>query len=101
MAKTVIKLNVPLDAHPDVVRGPHLEKSPLHASLRAAMTDLYDTWGRVADLADKVKDKTLLAQRAQPSSSALATFVERMAGNLRAWASEDHKLIDRELGAEQ
>jgi hypothetical protein len=96
--RNVIRLNVPLDNNPAVIRGVHLEKqASLHEALRNAMQHLYDTWGAIGDLAEKVQDKTLLAQRAQPVCERAIRAAESAVAHARQRATDLDKAIRGQL----
>ncbi len=75
----VIRLDIPPDHHPAVVKG----DSPGATLGRAALTGIYEAYGKINDTAAKVADKGRLASAAQPFAERAVQQAGRAVTTLR------------------
>jgi hypothetical protein len=65
-AENALRLDIPPDLHPEVIRGNHIEcHSDVLNTARGAMSNLYGVWAKINDIAGRVDNKALLASKAQ------------------------------------
>lgn len=83
MTENIVRLDIPPDHHPDVVKG----DSPGAETGRAALSALYGTYGKINDTANRTTDMGRLAAAAQPfaekaidgAAKAMGTLEDRIA----------------------
>jgi hypothetical protein len=62
-----VNLSAPIDHHPDVIRGQHIEAVPELLQLaRAPMAEGFEVSKKLTDLSGRVPDKAVLAREAAP-----------------------------------
>lgn len=76
----VIRLDIPPDHHPAVLKG----KSPGANLGRAALTSIYEAYGKINDTAARVSDKGRLASAAQPFAEHAVQSAGRAMTTLRS-----------------
>lgn len=79
MKGSVKLVEIPIDAHPDVVRG----DSPLLEPARAAQRSVYEVWTKVREAQQTVTDKKRLAEVAQRAVERSLNLVDQKLDRLR------------------
>ena len=89
----VVRLDIPPDHHPAVVKG----DSPGAATGRAALTALYEVYGKINDTARQVSDKARLATAAQPFAERALNTAGRALATLAQQIEHLDTMIEQEL----
>ncbi len=88
---TVVRIDIPLDHHPDTIRG----TSAGAVTGRAALTLLYEANGKISDAANQVRDKGGLASAVLPFAERAINRAGRQLTTLRAQLTH----LDNDIGA--